>query len=525
MPFLTFRHIPDAKPLRPAAWFPRVPCSTLDGMTEIAGAAAPTYVGTLRNYAGGTWVEPDAPDALDSRDPATGELLARVPLSGAADVDAAVAAARAAFPARRATSPLVRARAVFALREALLAHREELAELVTRDVGKTLADARMEVARGIESVEHACATPTMLKGENLEGVASGVDVELVRQPVGVVAAITAFNFPAMIPLWFLPYALACGNTFVLKPSELDPLASEQIVELIDGIDEIPAGVVNLVHGGRDAVNALLDHPDVDAISFVGSAATARYVSRRAAERGKRVQALGGAKNAMVVMPDAEPLLMANGVVASAFGGAGQRCLAGSLCVLVGSEAEQDASLQRIVAAASALRVGSGLDPATDVCPLVTPAARERVESEITAAVFSGATLVLDGRRGGGAAGAELGPTILDRAAPDARVLKEELFGPVLTLVRAPDLETAIERVNESRYGNASVIFTSSGAAARAYRFGVEAGMVGVNVGVAAPVAWFPFAGWKDSFEGDLHANGRDAVDFYTRTKVVTSRWR
>jgi malonate-semialdehyde dehydrogenase (acetylating)/methylmalonate-semialdehyde dehydrogenase len=484
----------------------------------------PAGVRTLRNYVGGQWCDSAAATALESRNPATGALLAQVPLSTADDVDAAVRAARAAFPAWRATSPLVRARALFRLRDLLDRQRDELARIVTADMGKTLADALGEVGRGIESVEAACGAPSLLKGENLEGVARGLDVELVRQPVGVVAAITPFNFPAMIPLWFLPYALACGNTFVLKPSEQDPLASERIVELIDGIDEIPAGVVNLVQGGRDAVDGLLDHPDVDAISFVGSARTARTVYARAAQSGKRVQALGGAKNAMVVMPDADPQLLTVGLIASAFGAAGQRCLAGSLAVLVGTTEQQDRSRDLIVAAARRLRTGDGADPATDVCPLVSPQARERVEGELERALADGAQLLLDGRRDGGEGGAELGPTIVDHPRLDGRAVTEELFGPLLTLVRVPDLAAAIEQVNASRYGNASVIFTSSGGAAREYRYGVQAGMVGVNVGVAAPVAWFPFAGWKDSFDGDLHANGMDAVDFYTRKKVVTSRW-
>jgi malonate-semialdehyde dehydrogenase (acetylating)/methylmalonate-semialdehyde dehydrogenase len=478
----------------------------------------------IRNYVDGRWLTPSGVDSVETRNPATGELLGAVPLSGPDDVAAAVDAARKAFPAWRATSPLVRARALFALRDTLVAHREELAEIVTRDMGKTLDDARGEVGRGIESVENACGAPNMIKGENLEGVAGGVDVELFRQPVGVVAAITPFNFPAMIPLWFLPYAIVCGNTFVLKPSELDPLTSLRVVELVAALDEIPAGVVNLVHGAHDAVNALLDHPDVDAISFVGSAATARHVYRRAAEHGKRVQALGGAKNALVVMPDADHALMTSGVVASAFGAAGQRCLAGSLLVLVGSAQEQDDALDRIVSAARTLKVGDGQDASTDVCPLISPAARERLEREIDTALADGAELVLDGRRGGGTGGAELGPTILDRLPRDSRAVREELFGPVLTVVREPDLDAALRFVNSTRYGNATSIFTASGASARAYRYGVEAGMVGVNIGVAAPVAWFPFSGWKDSFAGDLHANGHDAVEFYTRKKVVTSRW-
>ncbi len=486
---------------------------------------APETARTVGNYVAGQFVEVDpARDRLDDRNPATGELLARVPLSGAAEVDAAVQAARAALPGWRATSPLVRARAVMKLRDVLDAHREEIARLVTADMGKTFDDAFAEVGRGIESVEHACSVPVLMKGENLEGIATGVDAELVRQPVGVVAAITPFNFPAMIPLWFLPHAIACGNTFVLKPSEQDPLPSLRMMELIDSIEEIPKGVVNMVNGARDCVEALLDHRGVDAVSFVGSAATARIIASRCAENGKRCQALGGAKNSMVLMPDADPGLMVQGVLGSAFGAAGQRCLAGSIAVLVGTPEEQQRTLDLVIEGASKLKTGDGADPTTDVCPLVSPASRQRIEAEIAAAEVDGCEVVLDGRRDGGVAGAELGPTIIDGAGPDHRVIHEELFGPVLALARAADLDQALDFVNGSRYGNASVIFTSSGGSAREYRYRVEAGMVGVNVGVAAPVAWFPFSGWKDSIDGDLHANGEDAVRFYTRTKVVTSRW-
>ena len=481
-------------------------------------------VKTLANHIDGAWVPAAVAEAIDDRDPATGELLARIPLSGAAEVDAAVRAARAAQPAWREVAPQARARALYRLRDVLDAHRDELAELVTRDMGKTLADARAEVGRGIESVEAAMAAPHLLKGRNLEGVARGVDVELVRQPVGVVAAITPFNFPAMIPLWFLPYALACGNAFILKPSERDPLTSQRIVELTTEVAELPAGLVNLVHGGRGAVNALLDHPGIDAISFVGSAVTARYVNSRGAERGKRVQALGGAKNAIVVMPDADPVLLASGLTGSAFGAAGQRCLAGSIAVLVGTPEQQERSRDLIVEAARALRTGSGFDAATDVCPLVSAEARERLVAEIEQAERDGIAIALDGRGDAGPGGANLGPTVLDGIPADHRVLTEELFGPVLSLVRAPDLAAAIALVNSSRYGNASVIFTESGGAAREYRYRVEAGMVGVNIGIAAPIAWFPFSGWKDSIDGDLHAGGDDAFEFYTRKKVVTTRW-
>jgi malonate-semialdehyde dehydrogenase (acetylating)/methylmalonate-semialdehyde dehydrogenase len=479
---------------------------------------------TLANYIGGAWVVPAVAETLSDRDPATGETLAEVPLSGPAELDAAVKAARAAQPGWRSTSPIQRMRAVFRIRETLLAHQDEIARLVTQDMGKTLDDARAEVGRGIESCEAACGALQMLKGETLEGVGTGVDVESILQPVGVVAAITPFNFPAMIPLWFLPYAVVCGNAFILKPSERDPLPSERIFELLSSIDELPDGVINLVHGGRDAVNAILDHPGIDAVSFVGQAATARYVMSRGIGNGKRVQALGGAKNAIVVMPDADPGLMASGVCASAFGAAGQRCLAGSLAILVGSGEEQERSRRLILDAAGQLRSGAGADPATDVCPVVSREAREHLAQAIGEAQERGVKIALDGRGDPGPGGANLGPTIFEHPPEDDPVVRDELFGPILTLLRAQTLTEAIEVVNGSRYGNASVIFTSAGGAAREFRYGVQAGMIGVNVGVAAPVAWFPFSGWKDSIDGDLHANGSDAISFYTRKKVVTSRW-
>jgi malonate-semialdehyde dehydrogenase (acetylating) / methylmalonate-semialdehyde dehydrogenase len=479
---------------------------------------------TLKNFVAGRWVDAAATDALDDRDPATGELAARVPLSGEADVDAAVRAASQAQPSWREVPPQERARAVLALRDALVSHREELAALVTADMGKTLADADGEVGRGIESVESAAAIPHLLKGETLEGIATGLDVEMVRQPVGVVAAITPFNFPAMIPLWFLPYAVACGNAFVLKPSERDPRPSARICELIAEREIFPPGVVNLVHGGREAVESLLEHAGVGAISFVGQASTARLVATRSAETGKRVQALGGAKNALVVMPDADLDKAAPAIMGSAFGAAGQRCLAGSVCVVVGDEARQKQVREALRAAAEGLRVGPGADPATEVGPMVSPEARERAESAVAAAEAAGDEVLLDGRIGGGEAGAVLGPTLVDVSDHECDLVREEIFGPVLAMIAVDDLDAALEFTNGSGYGNSGSIFTSSGEAARSYRWGVEAGMLGVNIGVPAPVAWFPFVGWKDSFDGDLHANGADAVDFYTRKKVVTSRW-
>ena len=479
---------------------------------------------TLQNYIAGQWRDAEASDALEDRDPATGELIARVPLSGRADVDAAVQAARDAQPAWREVSPQERGRAVLALRDALVRHRQEITALVTADMGKTLADADGEVGRGIESVESAAAIPHLLKGETLEGVATGLDVEMVRQPVGVVAAITPFNFPAMIPLWFLPYAVACGNAFLLKPSERDPRPTERICELIDEEEIFPPGVVNLIHGGRDAVEAILDHDGVDAISFVGQASTARLIATRSAQTGKRVQALGGAKNSMIVAEDADLASAVPAIMGSAFGAAGQRCLAGSVCVIAGDEARQTEVREALRSAAEGLSTGPGADPGTDVCPMVAPEARERAETAVADAESGGAEILLDGRIGGGEAGTFLGPTLVEVNDPESELAREEIFGPVLALVGVADLDAAIEFANGSRYGNAGSIFTTSGAAARAYRWGIEAGMLGVNVGVPAPVAWFPFSGWKDSIDGDLHANGRDAVEFYTRKKVVTSRW-
>jgi malonate-semialdehyde dehydrogenase (acetylating) / methylmalonate-semialdehyde dehydrogenase len=479
---------------------------------------------TLQNYIGGQWRHAETSETLEDRDPATGELSARVPLSGAGDVEAAVRAARAAQPEWRAVPPQQRGRAVLALRDALVRHRQELTAVVTADMGKTLADADGEVGRGIESVESAAAIPHLLKGETLEGVADGIDVELVRQPVGVVAAITPFNFPAMIPLWFLPYAVACGNAFVLKPSERDPRPAERICELIDEEEIFPPGIVNLVHGGREAVEAILDHEGVDAVSFVGQASTARLIATRSAQTGKRVQALGGAKNSMIIAEDADLASTVPAVLSSAFGAAGQRCLAGSVCVIAGDQTRQAEVREHLRRAAERLTIGAGADPGTDVCPMVSPEARERAEAAVAAAEAEGATVLLDGRVGGGDAGTVLAPTLVDVPDHGSELPREEIFGPVLALVGVPDFDSAVQFANGSRYGNAGSVFTTSGSTARAYRWGIEAGMLGVNIGVPAPVAWFPFSGWKDSIDGDLHANGADAVDFYTRKKVVTSRW-
>jgi malonate-semialdehyde dehydrogenase (acetylating) / methylmalonate-semialdehyde dehydrogenase len=478
----------------------------------------------LANYAGGEWREVEGVETVDDVDSVSGEVVAQVPLSGAGEVREVAMAARAAQREWRDVPPQRRARAVLALREELIRRRQELVALVTADMGKTLEDADGEVGRGIESVEAAAAIPHLLKGELLEGVASGVDVELVRQPVGVVAAITPFNFPAMIPLWFLPFAIACGNSFILKPSEQDPRPAALIVEMVDAIEEIPAGVVNLVHGGREAVTAILEDRGIDAVSFVGRAETARIVAEGAVRTGKRVQALGGAKNSLVVMPDADLEQATPAIMGSAFGAAGQRCLAGSVAVIVGDGQRRAEVRDVLVSAASQLTVGPGDDPATDVCSMVASAARDKVAGAIDRAVADGAELLLDGRGDAGTAGTLLGPTVAVADDHECELAREELFGPLLTIVEVDDLDGALDFLNGSRYGNAGAIFTRSGAAARRYRYEAEAGMLGVNVGVPAPVAWFPFSGWKDSIDGDLHANGADAVRFYTRAKVVTSRW-
>jgi malonate-semialdehyde dehydrogenase (acetylating)/methylmalonate-semialdehyde dehydrogenase len=479
----------------------------------------------LDNYVAGAWTPAAASDALDVTNPATGEVLARVPLSGAADLDAAVRAAREALPAWRAVSVIERARRLFELRAGLVARKEDLARAVTAEMGKTIADARAEVGRMIEMVEAATAVPTTMQGRILEDVSRNVDCETIRQPVGVCAAIVPFNFPAMVPFWFLPFAIGCGNTFILKPSEQVPMTQQIAFEVLDGLD-LPAGVVNLVNGGREIVEGILDHPGIDAVSFVGSAPVAKIVYERASKAGKRVQALGGAKNHMVVMPDAVIDKTVGGIIGSAFGAAGQRCMAGSVVVTVGEAHER--LMPALVEATEALAVGDGIDEATEVGPVVSCAARDRINAWIDRGVADGATLVVDGRGVGGDRidpdGAFVGPTILDDVDPEMEIAQEEVFGPVLTIVRAESLDEATAIINASRFGNGTSIFTENGAAVRRFRHDVEAGMIGVNIGVAAPVAFFPFSGWKDSFLGDLHAHGGDAVEFFTRKKTVTSRW-
>jgi malonate-semialdehyde dehydrogenase (acetylating)/methylmalonate-semialdehyde dehydrogenase len=481
-----------------------------------------TETRTLNNYVAGAWTPASASDALDVTNPATGEVLARVPLSGAADLDAAVKAAREALPVWRAVSVIGRARKLFELRQGLEDRKEDLARSVTAEMGKTIVDARAEVARMIEMVEAACAIPTTMQGRILEDVARNVDAETIRQPVGVCAAIVPFNFPAMVPFWFLPFAIGCGNAFILKPSEQVPMTQQIAFEVIDSLG-LPPGVVNLVNGGREIVEGILEHPGIDAVSFVGSAPVAKLVYEGAAKAGKRVQALGGAKNHMVVMPDAVIDKTVSGIIGSAFGAAGQRCMAGSVIVTVGDAHAR--LLPALREATEKLSVGDGIDESIDVGPVVSSTARDRIRGWIDKGVEDGADLVIDGREpDANPDGCFVGPTILDGVSPDAEIVKEEVFGPVLTIVHAETLDQAIGIINSSRFGNGSSIFTEDGAAVRRFRHDVEAGMIGVNIGVAAPVAFFPFSGWKDSFLGDLHAHGPDAVDFYTRKKTVTTRY-
>ncbi len=478
----------------------------------------------LDNYIAGRWTPAAAATGvLDVTNPSNGEVLARVPLSGAGDLDAAVRAAREALPQWRGVSAIGRAQKLFELRERLVARSDELARSVTTEMGKALVDARAEVARMIEMVECACAVPTTMQGRNLEDVSRNIDAETVRQPVGVCAAIVPFNFPAMVPFWFLPFAIACGNCFVLKPSEQVPLTQQIAFAELDAL-ELPPGVVNLVNGGREVVEGILEHPGIDAVSFVGSAPVARIVYERAAKAGKRVQALGGAKNHMVVMPDAVVDKTVEGIIGSAFGAAGQRCMAGSAVVTVGDAHEQ--LIGPLAQATSALRVGDGLAESSDVGPVISGGARDRIREWIDRGAAAGAKVLVDGRAlaGGEPGGSYVGPTILDEVTPEMEIAQEEVFGPVLVVIRAGSLDEAIEIVNRSRFGNGASIFTESGASVRRYRHEVQAGMIGVNIGVAAPVAFFPFSGWKDSFLGDLHAHGPDAVEFYTRKKTVTSRW-
>src|ERR1700737_607413 len=478
----------------------------------------------VRNFIAGSWKRSSATEFADVTNPATSELLARTPLSTNADVDAAVQAAANAFLAWRRTPAGERVQYLFKLKNLLDEHIDELARLITVENGKTFGEAKAELRRGIENVEVACGIPMMMQGYNLEDVTPGVDEMLIRQPLGVVAAIVPFNFPAMISFWFLPYAIACGNTFVLKPSERVPLTMRRIIELVEATG-LPQGVVNLVNGGREVVDALCDHSQVRAISFVGSTPVAKHVYARAAASGKRMQCQGGAKNHVVVLPDADMELATQIIGDSAFGCAGQRCLAVSVAVTIG-EAQKTFG-ESIADAASKIRVGNGLDAGVQMGPVISRESKQRIETLIGQGVSEGAKPVLEGRNAkipNGEGGNFIKPTILDGVPASSKLTHTEIFGPVLSLVHADSIDDAMKFLHNSPYGNQASLFTTSGAAARKFRYEAPAGNIGINIGVAAPMAYFPFSGWKDSFFGILHGQGRDAVEFYTESKIVIERW-
>ena len=478
----------------------------------------------LENYIGGGWAGSSATEHLPVTNPATGEVMMRVPLSSTADVERAVQAASKAYPEWRRTPAGDRIQYLFKLKNLLEENLDSLARTLTNEAGKTYSESVGELRRGIENIETACGIPLMMQGINNEDIASGIDEMMIRQPLGVVAAITPFNFPGMIPLWFLPYAIACGNTFILKPSEKVPMTAWKLFELIEKTG-LPRGVVNLVNGSKPAVDALLDHPAVRAISFVGSSTVAKYIYSRAAANGKRAQCQGGAKNPIVVLPDADVEMTKQVLSDSAFGCAGQRCLAASLVFTVGSS--RKAFSEALADAASSRVVGYGLDEGVQTGPVISAESKARIEGLIDAGVKEGAKLLVDGRNArikNYEKGNFIRPTILEDVPAAGTTVKTEIFGPVLSLIHVETIDEAIQVLNSQSYGNMACLFTQSGAAARKFRYEAQVGNIGINLGVAAPMAYFPFTGWKGSFFGDLHAQGRDAIEFYTDKKVVIERW-
>jgi malonate-semialdehyde dehydrogenase (acetylating)/methylmalonate-semialdehyde dehydrogenase len=473
-------------------------------------------------FSSGKWTEVEFKRSGEVYNPSTGQVIARVPFCSAEQTAEVVEAAAAALPVWSETPVVERARVMFRFRALLEEHFEELAALVTREHGKTLAEARAEVNRGMEVVEFACGIPSLITGEVLPNIAADVDAEAVRHPVGVCAGIVPYNFPFMVPLWMYPIAITCGNTFVLKPSEKVPLSAVRSGELLQEAG-LPDGVFNIVHGDRECVDTLLDHPQVAAISFVGSTAVANYIYQRGTAAGKRVQAAGGAKNHMLIMPDADMEQTVKALAASAYGCAGQRCMAGSVAVAVGLAG--DPVVEGLVNYASTLRVGpTDGNEAVDMGPVIRAEHRQRVAGYLDIARQDGATVALDGRREFDSDGFLIGPSVVDRVRPNMRVWREEIFGPVLSVVRAADLDEALAVGQQCEYGNGAAIFTRSGYAAREFKRRFNAGMIGINVGVPAPMAWFPFTGWNRSFFGDLHIQGSESVQFYTRQKVTLSRW-
>ncbi len=478
----------------------------------------------LRNYIDGKWISPPEENQLPIHNPATNEILSYVPLTTPEQVDQATQAAQQAFSSWRRTPATDRIQYLFELKNLLEYHFEELAETIVLENGKTRKEAQGELRRAIENVEVACGIPAMIQGTLSEDIARGIDEFMIRQPLGVVAIVAPFNFPGMIPFWFLPYALACGNTVIVKPSERTPITMHRIFQLIDSLD-FPAGVINLVNGGPSTVDAILDHPEIKAISFVGSTATARKIYSRASANGKRVQAQGGAKNPLVVMPDADLEMTTQIITDSVFGNAGQRCLAASLVITVGKEAAQ-LFPNSLAKAAQERIIGSGLDPQVQMGPVISPQSKQRILTLIQKGIDEGASLLVDGRDAvvpGSEAGNFLRPTILEGIPAEGEIFGTEIFGPVMGLMHVDNLDEAIQLVNSSNYGNMACLFTQDGAAARKFRYEAMAGNIGINIGVAAPMAFFPFSGWKDSFFGDLHGQSHHAVEFYTQTKIVIER--
>ncbi len=480
--------------------------------------------GVLKNYVGGEWVGSASSELLDVHNPTTDEVIARVPLSTAEEVSRAVAAAREAFQEWRETPAVVRSRYFFRLKALLEEHFEDLARTITVEHGKIIDEARGEVRRAIENVEVAAGIPSLMMGYNAEDIAAGIDEDCVLQPVGVFCCVAPFNFPSMVPFWFLPYAVACGNTYIVKPSEVCPLSQSKLFALLDEAD-FPPGVVNLVNGAKGVVDALLTHPDVAGVSFVGSTPVGKYIYATAAANGKRAQCQAGAKNGLVVMPDAPLGPTVAAILTSAFGTAGQRCLAGSLVLAVGDVYEPLKA--RLVEAAARIKVGNGLDESVQMGPVVSRKSLERIHGYIEKGVQEGAKLLLDGRTvrvDGYPNGYFVGPTIFDDVRPEMTIAREEIFGPVLGIVRVPDFDAALEVIEAIPYGNAASLFTTSGKWAREFKYRLKCGNIGINIGIAAPIATFPFAGMKQSFFGDLHGQGRDAIQFFTDRKVVISRW-
>lgn len=478
----------------------------------------------LLNYINGAWTQSGASDYLDVINPATNQAITTVPLSPGAEVNGAVQKAAEAYEVWRRTPVGDRIQPLFKLKTLLEENLDDIAKIITNECGKTYAESVGEMRRGIENVEVACGMPILMQGYNNEDIARGIDEHMIRQPLGVVAAITPFNFPGMIPLWFLPYGVATGNCFILKPSEKVPGTSQKLFELIDQAG-FPEGVLQLVHGGKETVDALLDHPTVKAISFVGSTPVAQYVYSRATANGKRAQCQGGAKNPVVIMPDADMESTTRIVADSAWGCAGQRCLALSAAITVGDATNEFTEM--LADAATSRNVGYGMDDGTEMGPVITKESQERIVSLIEKGSQEGANVLVDGRNKT-ASGYEDGyfvfPTILNDVNPAGEIAKTEIFGPVLSMMHANDVEEALQIVNNRAFGNMACIFTRDGNTARQFRYGADAGNVGINIGVAAPMAYFPFSGWNESFFGDLHAQGRHGVEFYTQTKVVVERW-